>query len=103
MFKFSERAFNRAFQFEDGPKSLTGLPSRDQNKTGGQLIHESTNNSAKKTLMEDFWLPKVSGALNKGKKKQSPSGVGHFQHVVSFRIWVNTLGLKEMKFYVCFI
>ena len=49
-------------------------------------MNESTNNSAKKTLMEDFWLPKVSGALNKGKKigKQSPSGAGHFQHVVSW-------------------
>ena len=29
-FTFSERAFNRAFQFDDGPKSMT--PVKDQNR-----------------------------------------------------------------------
>ena len=29
---FLERAFDRAFQFEDGPKSLTPAPVKDQNR-----------------------------------------------------------------------
>ena len=87
-FPFAERAFNRAFQFEDGPKSLTGIPIKD--KPTGQVTNESTN-SAKKTLMEDFWLPKVSGALNKGKKLGKQSPAGHFQHVVSETLIVQFL------------
>ena len=51
----------------------------------GVISNESTN-SAKKSVIEDFWLPRVSGALNKGKKigKQSPGG--QFQHVVKFTL-----------------
>ena len=37
----------------------------------------------KKSLMDDFWLPKVSGALGTGKKGgKNPS---QFQHVVGYR------------------
>ena len=50
-----------------------------------RLISQSENTAAsiKKSVMEDFWLPKVSGAVNKGKKGGKNSS-GHFQHLVGF-------------------
>ena len=45
--------------------------------------HLDTNTSSlgRKSLMDDFWLPKVSGALGTGKRGgKNPS---QFQHVVS--------------------
>ena len=48
-----------------------------------RLISQSENTAAsiKRSVMEDFWLPKVSGATNKGKKGgKNPSG--NFQHLV---------------------
>jgi len=76
-FMFLERAFNRAFQFEDGPKSLVApAPMRDQNRLSGG----NTDGSSRKSTLEEFWLPKVSGAL--GKEKKPVKTQGQFQHVI---------------------
>jgi len=77
-FMFLERAFNRAFHFEDGPQSLTSVPVKDQTRL---ISHENTAANIKRSVMEDFWLPKVSGATNKGKKGGKNSS-GNFQHLV---------------------
>ena len=44
-------------------------------------LDTNTNSLGRKSLMDDFWLPKVSGALGTGKRGgKHPS---QFQHVVS--------------------
>ena len=91
-----ERAFNRAFHFEEAPRSLTPAPAKEQSRWVDlswtvRLEHsynsrlsgtqQDTNTLGKKSLMDDFWLPKVSGALGAGKRGgKNPS---QFQHVVS--------------------
>ena len=46
------------------------------------VINEGQN---KRSTMEEFWLPKVSGALGKAKKGGNvKSPAAQFQHVVGF-------------------
>lgn len=75
-FLFLERAFNRAFQFDEGPKSMT--PVKDQNRLSGH------GGLGSKTVVEDFWLPRVNGASGKGKMKgiKQTQSQAPFQHVI---------------------
>ena len=43
--------------------------------------------SNKKSTLEDFWLPKVTGALGKSKKGNVKSPAAQFQHVVGFTLF----------------
>lgn len=77
-FLFLERAFNRAFQFDEGHKSLPQGPVKDLNRLSGH------GGLGSKTVVEDFWLPKVNGALGKGKVKgvKQTQNQAPFQHVI---------------------
>jgi len=80
-FLFLERAFDRAFQFEDGPKSLTPAPAKDQNRHSGRT--ERTPLGRSKGSSDDFWLPKVSGATGGGGgRRGGRNGQDQFQHVI---------------------
>ena len=49
-----------------------------------RLSGGNTDGSSRKSTLEEFWLPKVSGAL--GKEKKPVKTPGQFQHVVSFKL-----------------
>jgi len=79
-FLFLERAFDRAFQFEEGPKSLTPALTKDQNRHSGRT--EKTTISRTKGATDDFWLPKVSGATGSSGRRGGRNGQEQFQHVI---------------------
>lgn len=102
----SERAFNRAFHFDEGPKSLTPAPVKDQNRWDGTVnIFNTTTNillrpsgqaslTPAKAVMEDFWLPRVSGAQAAARGKKGGKQ-GQFQHVVGSRAYCSMNIMKH--------